>query len=182
MKNMARVKKESFKIYKIISVTAIIIAVIALAQPYFSKVDIRTPLLPIEELSTQGYTKIDVKVSTSGNVGVVVIEGGCYQLTATTEVSQVESIASGQEGKVGFRPMTHDLFKDVLESLNIDVVMVKIVDIQNNTYIGRLILKQGDKVVSLDSRPSDGIAVAVRVHAPIYMKDELLKTQGKYVC
>jgi len=173
---------DSFKTYKIISLIAIIIAVIALTQPYFSKVGIVTPLLPIDELSTQGYTKVDVQVSVSGNVGVVVLEGNCYQMTATTELSQIESIASGQEGKIGYRPMTHDLFRDALESLDVDVVMVKIVDMQNNTYFGRLILKQSDKIVSLDSRPSDGIAVAVRTNAPIYMKDDLLKAQGKYVC
>lgn len=174
--------KESLKVYKIISVIAIFVAVVALAQPYFSKVDVVTPLLPIDELSTQGYTKVDVKVSVSGNVGVVIIEGNCYQVTATTELSQIESIASGQEGKIGYRPGSHDLFRDALESLDVSVVMVKVVDMQNNTYFGRLILKQGDRIVSLDSRPSDGIAVAVRTGAPVYMKDDLLKSQGKYIC
>lgn len=175
-------RKDPLLFYKLVSVVAIIIAVIAISLPYFSKVGIVTPLLPIDELSIAGYTKVDVKVSVSGNLGVVVIEGNCYQLTATTELSQIESIASGQERKVGFRPMTHDLFRDALESLDVDVVMVKIVDMQNNTYIGRLILKQGDRIVSLDSRPSDGIAVAVRTGAPVYVKDDLLKTQGKYIC
>jgi len=174
--------KDSLKLYKFVSIAAIAIAVVALVQPYFSKVDVVTSLLPIDELSTQGYTKVDVKVSVDGNVGVVVIEGGCYQLTASTEFSQVESIAKGQEGKIDFRPMTHDLFADALESLDADVVMVKIVDIQNNTYIGRLILMQGEKIVSLDSRPSDGIAVAVRTAAPIYMKDDLLRSQGQNIC
>ena len=174
--------RDSLKGYKIISLIAIVVAVVALAQPYLSKVDVVTPLLPIDELSTQGYTKVDVQVSVSGNLGVVVIQGNCYQVTATTELSQIESIASGQEGKVGYRPMTHDLFTDALESLDVDVVMVKIVDMQNNTYIGRLILKQDDRIVSLDSRPSDGIAVAVRTNAPVYMKDDLWKAQGKYIC
>ena len=179
---MARPKTDSLKVYKIISLIAIVVAVVALAQPYFSKVDAVTQLLPIDELSTQGYTKVDVDVSVAGNVGVVVIEGNCYQITATTELSQIESIANGQEGRVGFRPGTHDLMKDALESLDVNVVMVKIVDMQNSTYMGRLILKQGDKIVSLDSRPSDGIAVAVRTGAPVYIKDDLLKSQGKYIC
>lgn len=178
---MVKSKTDSLKLYKIISVLAIIVAVVALVQPYFSRVGVMTPFLPIDELSTQGYTKIDVQVSAAENVGVVTIQGGCYQLTATTELSQVESIANGQEGKVSFRPGTHDLIKDELDSLDIKVVMVKIVDMQNSTYIGRLILKQDDRIVSLDSRPSDGIAVAVRTGAPMYMKDDLLKT-GKYVC
>ncbi len=179
---MARSKTNLLRFYKIISVIAVIVAVIALARPYFSDMDIVTPLLPIDELSTQGYTKVDVQVSAAGDVGLVTIQGNCYQLTANTELSQVESIANGQEGRIGFRPGTHDLFKDALGSLDVNVVMVKIIDMQNNSYIGRLILKQGNKIVSLDSRPSDGIAVAVRTNAPVYMKDELLKAQGKYVC
>jgi bifunctional DNase/RNase len=60
--------------------------------------------------------------------------------------------------------------------------MVKIVEIRNNTFIGRLILQQGNKVVSLDSRPSDGIAIAVRTGSPVYIKESLMKEQGKYIC
>ena len=179
---MVKPRADSLKFYKTISLLAIVIAIVALAQPYFSKGSGLIPVISIDELSTIGYTKVDVQVSISGNVGVVTIQSGCYQLTATTEASQIESIASGQEKTVGFRPLTHDLFNDALDSLEVDVVMVKIVDMQNNTYIGRLILKQDDRIVSLDSRPSDGIAVAVRANAPIYIKDDLLKAQGKYVC
>ncbi|MBI1978842.1 MAG: bifunctional nuclease family protein [Candidatus Aenigmarchaeota archaeon] len=179
---MARSRGDELGFYKIISVVAILVAVAAFARPYFSGVDAVTPLLPIEELSTSGYTKVDVQVSASENAGIVTIQGGCYQVTATTELSQVESIANGQEGRVGSRPLTHDLFKDAMESLDVVMVMVKVVDMQDNTYIGRMILKQGDRIVSLDSRPSDGIALAVRTGAPVYMKDDLLKSQGQYVC
>lgn len=178
---MAR-KRDPFLIYKVVSVVAVIVAIFALAQPYFSKVKETVQLLPISELSTQGFTKVDVQASISGNLGVVTLTGSCYQLTATTEASQAESIINGLEKRTGFRPNTHDLMKDALDSLSIDVVMVKITELQNNTYFGRLILKKGNDIASLDSRPSDGIAVAVRVGAPVYIKDELLKAQGRYVC
>lgn len=179
---MAKSRKDMLKIYKIISAVAVVVAVVALVLPNFSKVDVVMHLLPIEELSIQEYTKVDVQVSASGNIGVVALEGNCYQLTATTDLSQIESIANGQEGKIEARPKTHDLFKDTLDVFDINVVMVKIVDIQNDTYIGKLILKQGEKIVSLDSRPSDGIAVAVRTGAPVYINDNLLKAKGKYIC
>ncbi|MBI2547247.1 MAG: bifunctional nuclease family protein [Candidatus Aenigmarchaeota archaeon] len=179
---MARKKLDSLKIYKIVSVIAIIVAIIALARPYLTSTEVVTKLLPISELSTQGYTKVDVQVSSDGNTGTVTIQGNCYQINANTELSQVESIANGQEGKVGFRPDSHDLIKDALDGFDIKVVMVKIVDMQNNTFIGRLVLKQDGKIVSLDSKPSDGIAVAVRYGAPVYIKDDLLKSQGKNIC
>ena len=178
---MAR-KKDPALLYKIVAALAIIIAIVAIIKPSFSKTDIPVQLLPISELSTKGYTKVDVQVSEVGGFGVVTIQGDCYQLTANTDLSQVESIAKGQEGKIGLRPLTHDLFKDALDSFDIKVVMVKIIDMQNNTYIGRLILHQGKTIVSLDSKPSDGIAIAVRTGAPIYMNDELLKSQGKNIC
>lgn len=177
-------RKDPLFFYKFISILAIIVALIAVVQPYFSfdATTISPENIQIPELSTDGYTKVDIDVSASENVGVVSIQGNCYQLTATTELSQIESIANGMQGKVGYRPNTHDLFKDALDSLDIDILMVKIVDMQNNTFLGRLILKQGSKIVSLDSRPSDGIGIAVRTGAPIYIKDDLLKSQGKSVC
>ena len=71
---MPKNRKDSMNFYKIISIVAIIVAIVAIAQPHFSKVNVPMPLLPINELSTKGYTKIDVQVSTDGNVGVVVID------------------------------------------------------------------------------------------------------------
>lgn len=179
---MPKGKRNPLRFYKLVTIASVIIAVVALSMLYFSKNDVITQLIPIDELSTQGYTKVDVTVSAAENKGVVVIEGNCYRLTAATELSQVESIAKGQEGVVDFRPSTHDLFSDALGSMDINVVMVKVIDIQNNTYIGRLILKQGDRIASLDSRPSDGIAIAVRTGAPVYMKDDLLKAHGENIC
>ena len=60
--------------------------------------------------------------------------------------------------------------------------MVKIVDLKENNYIGKLIIQQGNKVLSLDSRPSDGIALVVRTNSTIYFKESLLKEMGKYIC
>jgi hypothetical protein len=86
------------------------------------------------------------------------------------------------EGKTGFRPMIHDVVKDAFDNLGIKVMMVKIVDIKQNTFIGRLFLKQGDRILSLDSRPSDGIAIAVRTGADINMKQSLAESYGEYIC
>ncbi|MBI2084667.1 MAG: bifunctional nuclease family protein [Candidatus Aenigmarchaeota archaeon] len=175
-------KKDSVVVYKIVTLIAIGVALVALAQLWLNPGFIPTSLLPISELSTQGYTQVAAQASASGDVGLVTITGNCYEIVANTEPAQAESIANGLEGVVGARPNTHDLMKDELDALGIGVVMVKIVDMRDNTFIGRLILRQGQNIVSLDSRPSDGIAIAVRVGAPIYIEDNLLKAQGKYVC
>lgn len=135
----------------------------------------------LPELSTVGYVPVTVSADVIGNKGIVTLTGDCYQVTAYTEASQAESIANGLAGKIEFRPNTHDLIKSTFDSLGIQVVMVKIVEVRNNTYIGKLILRQGNRVLSLDARPSDGTALAVRTNSPIYMKEDLLKA-GKYIC
>jgi bifunctional DNase/RNase len=60
--------------------------------------------------------------------------------------------------------------------------MVKITEVKNNTFFGKLILRQNGKILSLDSRPSDATAIAVRTNSPIYVKTELLKEFGKKIC
>ncbi len=179
---MARSKKDSAKIYKIISIIAVVIAGGLLIWMIFLEKDPITYLLPIEQLSTEGFSLANVEVSYGESTGIVTITSGCYQISANTDISQVESISNGQEGKIGLRPNTHDLFKDALEGFNVEVLMVKITEMKNSTYIGKLILKQDDRIMSLDSRPSDGVAIAVRTNTPVYINDDLLKSEGENIC
>jgi bifunctional DNase/RNase len=166
-----------------LGLAAAIVALIYLT--FFPSPPPTIPLLDITtlpELSTTGYVEVDVDAAVVEGRGIVSLTGNCWRITATTEPTQAQSIKNGLEGVIGFRPNTHDLMRDIFESLEMEVIMVKIVDMRENTYIGRLILRQGNRVLSLDSRPSDGTAVAVRVGAPIYIKEELLKRHGQYVC
>lgn len=175
-------KQDSLKWYKILTIMTFILVVFLFIQFYLSKkVDI-PEILSLSELSTVGYLKVDVDASVVDGTGIVTLQSECYRLTAVTEPYQAESIANGIAGKINFRPNTHDTMKDALTNLGVDVEMVKIIELRNNTFIGRLILKQGNKVVSLDSRPSDGIALAVRTGSPIYIKESLMKENGEYIC
>ncbi len=136
----------------------------------------------ISDLSTTGFVKVQPNAVVISDVGVVSLTGGCYQMTANTEASQAESIFNGINEIIGARPNTHDLIKDAFDNLKVDVMMVKITELRNNTFHGRLVLKNGNNIANLDSKPSDGIAIAVRVGAPIYIDEDLLKQQGKYIC
>lgn len=170
-----RKNKEKILIVLILFLLGILVYLLISSRVELSDISV------LPELSTFGYVQVSVDAEVVEDRGIVTLTGGCYQVTAYTEASQAESIASGLAGRIGFRPNTHDLIKSTFDSLGIEVIMVKIVEVRNNTYIGRLILRQGNKVLSLDCRPSDGTALAVRTNAPIYMKEELLKA-GKYVC
>lgn len=181
MKYKYRQRKE-INVNRILVAIVVVVVLSSVLYFIFSKTRVSLPIGFLPELSTSGYVKTDIEAGVAEGDGVVVLTGGCYQLTANTEAAQAESIANGITKNIGFRPGTHDLMRDTLDNLGIEVVMVKIVELKNNTFYGRLILKQGNKIVSLDSRPSDGIALAVRTGSPVYIKEDLMKSQGKYIC
>jgi bifunctional DNase/RNase len=78
------------------------------------------------------------------------------------------------EGQKPPRPLTHDLLVAILQQLQAEVLRVVISDVVGGTYYAQLELQVGDQTCSLDCRPSDGIAVAMRTDAPIFVEADLL--------
>ncbi len=75
------------------------------------------------------------------------------------------------------RPMTHDLVISIIEKTGYKLEKVEINDVEKETYYATIYLKnEKDEVVEIDSRPSDAIAVAIRVEAPIYVNAKVLST------
>jgi bifunctional DNase/RNase len=72
------------------------------------------------------------------------------------------------------RPMTHDLLTNVLARLSIAVERITISDIRNNTFYAVIRCNCGGEDLSLDSRPSDAIALALRTNAPIYVEEDVV--------
>ena len=72
------------------------------------------------------------------------------------------------------RPMTHDLIRNILSQFDIKVERLIINDVRDNTYFGQLILMVDSSQQEVDCRPSDGIAIALRANAPIFIPEELL--------
>jgi hypothetical protein len=73
------------------------------------------------------------------------------------------------------RPMTHDLIKNILEAVEARVVKVAVTDLRENTFFAVLHLQLGGAEYTVDSRPSDAIALALRVGAPIYVEEEVVR-------
>jgi hypothetical protein len=73
------------------------------------------------------------------------------------------------------RPMTHDLIKSILETLEARVVKVVVTDLKENTFFAVLHLQLGETEYTVDSRPSDAIALALRVAAPIYVDEDVVR-------
>lgn len=88
---------------------------------------------------------------------------------------EATAIASEIEGVRFSRPMTHDLLKNIMDKTDIKVNKIEICDLRDNTYYAIIHLTKKGETVSIDSRPSDAIALALRTKAPIFVSDEVLK-------
>lgn len=88
---------------------------------------------------------------------------------------EATSIASAIQNIEFDRPMTHDLFKNFTDILNINVSKVEVNDLKDNTYYATIHFASQEKTFTMDSRPSDAIAIAVRLHAPIYVDDKVIQ-------
>ena len=88
---------------------------------------------------------------------------------------EADSIALAM-GKIATpRPLTHDLIKNVISEMNMKITKVVISDIIDNTYYAGIYVDNGGKETPIDSRPSDAIAVAIRVNAPIYVDENVIE-------
>jgi bifunctional DNase/RNase len=83
------------------------------------------------------------------------------------------SIAYAQEGFVHPRPQTHDLLLNILESLNAKILEVSITDIHDKTYFAEIKLSTQEGELTLSSRPSDAIALALRSSAEIFVENSV---------
>jgi uncharacterized protein len=72
------------------------------------------------------------------------------------------------------RPMTHDLIKGLLSHLDARVTKIVVTELKDNTFYALIFLDVGGRTVTVDSRPSDAIALALRTDSPIYVTDEVL--------
>lgn len=88
-------------------------------------------------------------------------------------VSEANAIYLEINGVVPPRPMTHDLIKSILQGLHVRVHHILIHDVRQNVIYARIILNLKGKEIPIDARPSDAIALAIRVKAPIFVTDEI---------
>jgi bifunctional DNase/RNase len=88
---------------------------------------------------------------------------------------EANAIAAGLEHLKLPRPMTHDLFKNLLDQIGVKLLRVEVTDIRDNTYFAALHMEVGGNSVVIDSRPSDAIAIAIRMEVPIMVRDAVIE-------
>jgi bifunctional DNase/RNase len=87
---------------------------------------------------------------------------------------EANAIASELEGVKFARPMTHDLLKNILDLINVEVKKVEICDPKNNTYFALIHVTHNGKEISIDARPSDALAISLRFEVPIFAAEDVL--------
>ena len=95
--------------------------------------------------------------------------------------SEAHSIALLLSGAKYERPLTHDLLKLALDGLEAKHRRTEITHLENNTFFARVLLQKGSDFISIDCRPSDGIAMALRSEADIYVDRELFESQKQVI-
>ena len=130
------------------------------------------------EIPLDGYEKVSVSMQFND----LIFSSQCYKLSMTVADTQTLSISYGIANTTYERPLTHDIMESMLENYGIETLLVKIESYSDGIYYAKIFLQQGNKVLELDSRPSDAAGLAVRVNAPVYFRKELLEQFGLRTC
>lgn len=134
-----------------------------------------------DSLSLDNFLEIKIDML-ENDIFMINKKNKCEAIVVSIEASQAFSIQQALLSEIFFRPTGHDLTKEILENYNINFLFIKITEIKNGAYIGRMILEKENKILDIDVRPSDGIAVALRTESPIYINKNLFQENKMKIC
>jgi bifunctional DNase/RNase len=112
--------------------------------------------------------------NTRSPVVILQEDGGERVLPIWIGAAEASAIAMELAGMKFARPLTHDLFPQLIRGLGATVTRVLITRVEDNTYFAELVIQRGEELFTLDARPSDSIAIALRTRADLFAGDELL--------
>ena len=123
---------------------------------------------------------VGVRVELPSNQPIVLLKetGGDRYLPIWIGAVEATAIAFALQGIETPRPMTHDLLRDILTETKVAVERIVISDLVDQTFYATIRMQNGEGAVEVSSRPSDAIALAVRLSTPIYASEEVLDQAG----
>lgn len=118
-----------------------------------------------------------VTLDTTANRFVVILRDDIHNrwLPIVVGSSEAQAIALQMESIIPPRPLTHDLMKSLLDSIEARISKIVVSDLRENTYYAVIGIKLNGRSVEVDARPSDAIALALRSQAPIFVSDEVMR-------
>jgi uncharacterized protein len=119
-------------------------------------------------------SRLGMDPGTQTYVVVLQEKGGARLLPIWIGQPEAESIVMQMHNMKRSRPLTHDLCKTLITGLGATLRRIQITRVESNTYFGELHLERNGNLLNVDSRPSDAIAIALRLDAPIFAAESLL--------
>ena len=123
--------------------------------------------------------QVKVENISLSNLGFVIFlkgEVGDRVLPIFIGAPEAHSIAAAYNNHKFPRPLTHDLFKNILELLDCNLTQIIITDLVESTFFAKIYLKKGEENMQIDARPSDAVAMALRFRAPIFVSRALMES------
>jgi len=117
-----------------------------------------------------------VRVELPSNQPIVLLKElkGERYLPIWIGAAEAAAIALALQGVVTPRPMTHDLMKNILEEMAVEVSRIVITELREGTFYAQIDMRRNGSAFEISSRPSDAIALAVRLEAPIFASEDVL--------
>ena len=118
-----------------------------------------------------------VTLDTSSNRFVVILKDDAHKrwLPIVVGPAEAQAIALQLEKVIPPRPMTHDLMKNLIGSLKVNIQRVVVNDLRENTYYATIDIRLNGTTKKVDARPSDAIALALRTSAPIFVDEKVMR-------
>jgi bifunctional DNase/RNase len=131
----------------------------------------------VSDVTVHELTVVGVRVELPSNQPIVLLKEtlGDRYLPIWIGAVEATAIALAQQGVVPARPLTHDLLKDVIDGLGAELAAVTITDLRDGIYFADLRFRSG---ATVSARPSDAIALAIRVGTTIYADESVLAEAG----
>jgi len=120
-------------------------------------------------------TGVRVELPTNQPIVLLRERGGERYLPIWIGAAEAAAIALALQGVVTPRPMTHDLLKTILDDLSVQVSRIVVTELRESTFYATIEIIRGAETFEVSSRPSDAIALAVRMAIPIFANEEVLE-------
>jgi bifunctional DNase/RNase len=158
------------------AVVTLVVAVLAGGASARDRADVEAP----RSTTAQEATVLAVMVDPTSQQPAIVLEGkrDRRRFVMAIGVAEATGIAIPLQGVTPPRPLTHDLFLTMFGRLHVSLTRVVIHDFRDNTYFATVHLMVNGAEMTLDSRPSDAIALAIRAKAPVLVEDRVFERGG----
>jgi bifunctional DNase/RNase len=120
-------------------------------------------------------TGVRVELPTNQPIVLLRERSGERYLPIWIGAAEAAAIALSLQGVVTPRPMTHDLLKTILEDLSVEVQRIIVTELRDSTFYASIQMQKGGDALEISSRPSDAIALAVRMSVPIFANEDVLE-------